>query len=72
MQFFFEPEWQNLFFLTAHIDGQVRLYDSNFPGNLSTCVTNQICQVYRTAVVDEKVLIAVVAVQQQNAISALA
>ena len=65
LQFFFEPERQQ-WVATAYIDGQVWLYDSKFTGNLSTCLTNQICQVYRNAVVDENLLAAIVAVQQQT------
>ena len=64
LQFFFEPECQH-WVVTAYIDGQVWLYDSKFTGNLSTCLTNQICQVYQNAVVDEN-LVAVVTVQQQT------
>lgn len=65
LQFFFEPERKH-WVATAYIDGQVRLYDGKFTGSLSTCLTKQICQVYQNAVVDERLLVAVVAVQQQT------
>ena len=65
LQFFIEPERQH-WVATAYIDGQVRLYDSNFTGSLSTCLTKQICQVYQNAVMDERLLVPVVAVQQQT------
>ena len=65
MQFFFEPE-QKHWVTIAFIDGQVRLYDTLFTGNLSTSLSQQICQVYQNAVVDGSLPIAVMAVQQQT------
>ena len=68
MQFFFEPEREHRVAI-AYIDGQVQLYDSKFTGSLSTCLIKQICQVYLNAVVDERLLVAVVAVQQQTGVT---
>ena len=65
LQFFFEPEREH-WVATTYLDGQVQLYDSKFTGRLSTCLTKQICQIYQNAVVDERLLVAVVAVQQQT------
>ena len=49
--------------VTSYISGEVRLYDSKFSGRLPKSIEQQICQVYRNAVVNGSLP---VAVQQQT------
>ena len=51
---------------TSYINGEVLLYNSKFTGKLSRSLEQQICQIYQSAVVNDRLRVAVVAVQQQT------
>ena len=53
--------------LTSYTNGEVRLYDNKFSGKLSKSLELQFCQVYRNAVVNGGLLVAVIAVVPLNA-----
>ena len=52
--------------VTTYLNGKVSLYDSKFTGKLPRSLEEQICKVYQNVVVDDNLLVAVVAVQQQT------
>ena len=65
VQFFFVPE-QKHWVVTSYLDGEVRLYDSCFPGKLSKSLEQQIAQVYYKAQGEDTLNITIVPVQSQR------
>ena len=65
LQFHFESEREH-WVATSYINGDVLLYDSKLTGKLLRSLEQQICQIYQNAVVNGRLVVAAVAVQQQT------
>ena len=61
LQIFFEPEHTH-WVAIAYIDGEIRLFDSSFNGQLSRSVEYEICRVYRDTATVGNILVTVVPV----------